>query len=93
MNAKTPRSAIYGAIRKIWLRSRERAARLKLDEYKCQNCGVKQTKKKGQEIKVEVHHIHGIKCWDRIIELIYEEILCNTDKLETLCKECHNKHK
>jgi len=86
---ETPKSHIVHALRQLWLRSRERAEALKRDGYTCQKCKRKQTTKKGQEIKVQVHHKDGITNWDKIIEVIREEMLCDIDKLETLCEECH----
>lgn len=86
----TPRSRIKGMLRQIFLRSKERAAALKRDGYACQECGVKQSKKKGFEQKVQVHHKRGIDVWDAIIEMIYEELLCHPDFLETLCPDCHH---
>ena len=88
--ASTPRSKVKNAIRQLWLRSRERAAAIKRDKYTCQKCGVKQSKAKGKEQRVEVHHKHlGIQNWDKIIDLIFEEILVHPDELETICPECH----
>lgn len=78
-------------LRQIWLRSAERNEALKRDKYTCQDCGVKQSKKKGFEVKVQVHHKEGIDVWDEIIELIYSQLLCDPDKLETLCPDCHDK--
>lgn len=77
-------------LRQMFLRSVERGECLKRDEYRCVDCKVKQSKKKGFEQKVEVHHVKGIKVWDEIIELITNELLCDIDKLETLCPECHS---
>lgn len=86
----TPRSKIKAAIRQLWLRSRERAAALKREGYCCQHCGVKQSKAKGKEQKVEVHHICGeIDVWSEVIDLIAKEILCHPDGLMVLCPECH----
>lgn len=80
-------------LRQIFLRSKERTAALKRDNYSCCNCGVKQSVKKGCEVKVNVHHTKGIKIWEEIIDLIYAELLCNVDDLKTLCVECHaNEH-
>ena len=87
----TPRSKVRAAIRQLWLRSRERAAALKRDKYTCTVCHRKQSKAKGKEMRVQVHHKHGIANWEQVIDLIYEGILCNPDNLTTLCEECHEK--
>jgi len=86
----TPRSKIRSALRQLWLRSRERAKRLKIDGYTCQICQRKQSKAKGKEFAVQVHHTQGVGNWESIIDQIYEELLCDPDKLQTLCKDCHN---
>lgn len=88
---KTPRNRIKGMLRQIFLKSVERAAVLKRDDYTCVDCGAKQSKKKGFECKVQVHHKKGIHIWDELINLIYKHLLCNLDELETLCVACHNK--
>jgi 5-methylcytosine-specific restriction endonuclease McrA len=87
----TPRSKVRAAIRQLFLRSRERAAAIKRDQYTCVVCGKKQSKAKGKEQKIECHHRNGIGNWDMVIDLIFKEILCSPDKLETLCPECHEK--
>ncbi len=79
------------AMRRLWLQSRERQAALKRDQYKCSECGIKQSKAKGREVKVEVHHVEGILNWDRLFEYINNHLLCDPKYLETLCKECHAK--
>ena len=76
-------------IRQIFLRSRERAEALKRDKYTCQKCGVKASVAKGREQKVIVHHKKGIKIWDKLNDLIYNELLCSPDDLITLCPQCH----
>jgi len=86
----TPRSKVRAALRHLYLHSRERAAALKRDKYTCVDCGKKQSKAKGKEFKVEVHHKKGITNWEKVIDLIYKEILCEPKKLEVLCKRCHN---
>jgi hypothetical protein len=90
----TPRSKVRAAIRQVWLRSRERAAALKRDKYCCQRCGVKQSKAKGKEQKVEVHHLEGhIPNWELIIDEIFKSILCDPKFLQTLCPDCHDAEK
>ena len=84
-----PRSMVRSAIRRLWLHSRERALVLKQQGYCCQLCGVKQSKAKGKEQAIEVHHKYGIDNWDAVIDVIYERILCSPATLEVLCPECH----
>lgn len=88
---KTPKSAIKGHLRRAFLRSRERAGCLKRDAYTCRKCGIKQSKKKGAEVKVEVDHVDGIDVWDELTDLIYKKLLCsdNPSGLQTLCVACH----
>ena len=89
MTTETPKTIIVRMLRQLWLRSRERAQALKRDGYTCTQCHRKQTKKKGEEFKVQVHHLNGIE-WDNMIEQIRMDLLVNPDKLQTLCKECHD---
>jgi len=85
----TPRSRVKSALRQLWLRSRERAAALKRDNYTCQKCGRKQSKAKGNEFKVEEHHIDGIQ-WEDMVDYIFKHLLVNPSRLRTLCKGCHD---
>lgn len=85
---RTTRSQIRQALRRLSLRSRERAAALKRDNYTCQRCGRKQSRAKGREIYVEVHHRNGVQ-WDVLVDCVYEILLCHPDDMITLCKECH----
>jgi 5-methylcytosine-specific restriction endonuclease McrA len=87
----TPKSRIKNALRLLWLRSRERAARLKMDNYSCQECGCKQSRTAGKEVCVEVHHIHKIPDWEGITQIIYDNVLVPPEDLITLCKDCHKK--
>lgn len=87
----TPNSKIKAALRQLWLRSRERAKALRRDQYTCQSCGKKQSKTKGKEFKVEVHHQKGVLNWDAMYKSIREHLLCDPKHLETLCKECHDR--
>ena len=85
----TPNSKIRAALRQLFLRSRERAKTLKDAGYCCSDCGVKQSKAKGKEVKVNVHHRSGID-WDGVFDYIRERIL-NQEDMEVLCEECHEK--
>lgn len=86
----TPRSRVRSAIRQLWLRSRERQSALKRDRYTCCVCHAKQSRTKGKEVYVEVHHANGhIANWEHVIDVIFESILCDPRYLETLCHDCH----
>ncbi len=87
----TPRNRVRSALRRLFLRSRERAAALKREKYTCQKCGAKQSKAKNKEVYVECHHKKGIGNWEKVIDMIYEELLCNPNLLEILCIQCHKK--
>ena len=87
----TPNSQIKSALRKLFLRSRERAARLKKDKYTCCSCGAKQSRAKGKEVYVNVHHLEGIENWQEIYNVIRKNLLCSPDKMQTLCVACHKK--
>src|SRR5574340_656384 len=86
----TPRSKVRTALRQLFLRSREHASALQREHYCCEECGAKQSKAKGKEAKVEVHHLNGIE-WDNIIEYVFRHLLCDPKDLEVLCKACHAK--
>lgn len=87
----TPRSQVRSALRRLWLRSRERAAALKRDGYKCCDCGIKQSRAKGREVYVEVHHTEGVLNWELMLDYVFNHLLCDPKLLETLCKECHER--
>ena len=87
----TPRSRVRQALRQVFLRSRERAACLKAAGHACQQCGVKASVAKGKEQKIHVHHAAGIGNWEKIIDLVFEEILCSPSMMVALCPECHDK--
>lgn len=86
---RTTRAVVRSWLRRLWLRSRERGAALKREGYRCQRCGVKQSVAKGRVVKLHVHHIDGIN-WDGIADLVIERILPDPERLEVLCKPCHD---
>ena len=83
---QTPNSQIRSALRKIFLWSRERASILKRDKYTCTVCGSKQSRAKGKECRVEVHHVDGI-VWQRMYEAVRNDLL--NQEMVTLCVSCH----
>ena len=87
----TTNTTIISALRgRVWLRSRERAAALKRENYCCERCGVKQSKAKGKEVAVHVHHKQGIN-WKGLADDIRARLLPDPSELEVLCKECHER--
>ena len=70
-----------------FMRSRERAKTLKDAGYCCAKCGVKQSKAKGKEVSVQVHHKSGIE-WAPLIAEVRRMLLNQLDMV-TLCKACH----
>lgn len=86
--ATTPRSIIRNAYRRLFLRSRERAACVKAHNNTCVKCGRKGSVAKGREVKIQVHHIHGIE-WEELEAVVRKTLLCNPSMMQTLCKECH----
>jgi 5-methylcytosine-specific restriction endonuclease McrA len=85
----TPNTRIRASLRQLFLRSRERAAVLKEAGYCCCECGVKQSKAKGKEVAVHVHHRSGIDNWAEVMQLIRDKLL-NKDDMEVRCKACHD---
>jgi predicted HNH restriction endonuclease len=82
----TPKSQIRSALRRIFLRSRERAEVLKQAGYCCAKCGAKQSRAKGREVYVECHHQPGVD-WAGLLELVRERLLAGP--MVVLCKDCH----
>jgi len=70
----------------LFLRSRERAKAMKDHDYTCAACGARQSRAKGNEVFVEVHHSKGID-WSGLIDLIRERLL--SGELVVLCSSCH----
>ena len=86
----TPNSQIKSALHRLFLRSRERAATVKRDDYTCQICKVRQSKARGREFKVQCHHINGVE-WSDMIRYIRDHLLVDPGEMVTLCKKCHLK--
>ena len=86
----TPRSRVRAALRQLWLRSRERAAAVKREGGCCERCGVKQSRAKGREVAIEVHHRDGID-WEALVDMVFARLLVDPSRLEVLCRECHGK--
>ncbi len=84
----TPKTIIKNAIRRLWMYSREKRAAIKERQNTCKDCNKIGSVAKGKKCKIEVHHKNTID-WERIINVIREEILVDTELLEVLCKECH----
>jgi len=87
----TPRSRVRNSLRQLWLRSRERAAALKRTGNCCSDCGVKASVAKGREVKLQVHHLAGVGNWDKVMDAVYQELLCAPELMEPLCLTCHEK--
>ena len=85
----TPNSKIRAALRQLFLRSRERAACLKAAGNRCEKCGVKASKAKGRKVSVYVHHREGICNWQEIFDAVRKNLLCNPEKMQCLCDDCH----
>jgi len=87
---ETVDSKIRNVLRRLWMWSKERTYVLKANDRRCAECGRKNSKAKGKECKVEVHHINGIN-WKKIFQVLREELFVSPDKLIPLCVECHDK--
>lgn len=92
----TTNGVIMSALRRLWMRSPERAQALKDTGYMCTNCGVKQSKAKGKEQKIQVHHIIPVKqdkeWFPRVCEELREHFFVPPEELEPLCPDCHHSH-
>jgi len=86
----TRRSEVIRKLRlHVWLCSRERSEALKRTNYCCAKCGAKQSRAKDKFLILDVHHKKGIFNWDKVVDDIMENLLCDPDDLEPLCKTCH----
>ena len=87
---KTPPATVRArsAVRRAWMRSKERGLALKRDGYTCQSCGVKQSAAKGREVRVVVHHVDEVR-WGGTLQEMAEDMFCDAGRLLTLCVACH----
>lgn len=84
----TPRSQIKNCLRQLVLRSRERAKALKDTGYCCTDCGIKQSKAKGKEVKIQVHHDPPLEDqWEEVIDRVVELL---ASPQYPLCCPCHD---
>jgi hypothetical protein len=86
---RTPNSQIKAALRQLMLRSREQQYALKRDNRRCRRCDVKASQARGRVVKVQCHHVNGVR-WTEIIEYIRGQLLVHPDQLMTLCESCHD---
>lgn len=90
--SETPKSRIVSVLRwYLWLQSKERQETIQRDKNTCQKCGVKGSKAKGKEQKIDVHHKKGEIDWDKIVDNLRKDLLCPAEDLECLCPDCHDK--
>jgi hypothetical protein len=73
----------------IWLRCPERYNALKETAQCCCTCGVKKSQAKGRVVKMYVHHLHRPN-WERILQVLKEELFSEPIYLWPLCVECHD---
>lgn len=85
----TPSSQIRSALRRMWLRSRERSRALRDSGYRCGCCGRKQSTAKGRECTLEVHHKSGDAGLGEIEAFIRAKLLVPATELVPLCPDCH----
>ena len=85
----TPNSQIKSALRRLFLRSRERSFVLRRDHYTCVRCGAKQSRAKGREVYVECHHRDGVQNWAELYAIIRMFLLTSPEDMETMCETCH----
>ena len=82
---KTPKSKIKSLLQRLFLWSRERGYVVKTGTALCQNCGSDQGRKKD----MHVHHVKPTD-WQRIYDIIYQELLVPPEEMVLICKNCHS---
>ncbi len=85
----TPKSQVKNALRQLSLRCRERNQAMKNAKRTCR-CGAKASVARGKVVKVEGHHKVQPN-WERIVQVIREELLVPPEEWEILCVDCHKK--
>lgn len=87
---ETSNSKIKSCLQRLFMWSKERTTAAKEQDRTCNVCGKKKSQAKGKEVKVEAHHIRETN-WNRIYDVIREELLVNPKRLQILCVDCHAK--
>jgi hypothetical protein len=82
-------SWIKSNLRRMFLRSSEHSAAMKRTNYCCEICGTKQSKAKGREVSVHVHHIDGVD-WPSLCAEVRRTLLCDPSRMRPLCKKDHD---
>ena len=85
---QTPDGVIRNALRRLWMMSRERSCALRRESYCCEHCGVKNSRAKGKEVRVIVHHKKLID-WKLVFAVLRDELIPDPDELICLCDDCH----
>jgi len=84
----TTSTVIRSALRRLWLRSRERSAALRAAGYCCARCGRKASRARGRSCVIEVHHVAPVD-WGLLEEAIRALLLVPHEQLIPLCRDCH----
>lgn len=87
--ARSWRPKLISALRMIWLRSQERGDAIRSTDRRCVSCGVRESKAKGKEAKITVHHVKRPD-WERIVRVIKEELFSDIQWLWPICPDCHD---
>ena len=85
---RTPDAPLRSWLRRIWMKCNEKAYANKREGYCCEHCGAKNSRAKGKEVRVIIHHKKLIN-WDKIFRVLRRELLVSPDQLTALCDDCH----
>jgi len=86
---RTPDTMLRSWLRRwVWSKCCEKSYTNRREGYCCEHCGVKNSRAKGKEVRVIVHHQKLIN-WDKIFKVLRRELLVSPNQLTCLCDECH----